>query len=427
MVMYHNLDIIINSVFFPHIQVISAQKDANALHYKWVGIRSSLLSSDNMRILKWPLSPYKDKWHRAYNELQAMRTLKKKVSEVNPKANFVAIMNDSFHNYGTDPSPSAYSFMIKYLSHKRLFSHLHLILDHLEKAERLEIPERIFANLIQYYGKLSLLQDAIDTFYRIPKFRCTPSVLSLNSLLSVLCKKEEGLILVRDVLMKSLEMRIRLEASTFRILIRALCRNGKVSSAVELLNLMQLDECTPDSKMYSQVLNSLCKHGEVSEVMDFLEVMGSAGILPDTSDYNSVIDFLVRAGKGDYAYSVLTKMKSEDKRPDISSYNSVLNGLLLKNDFLKVDEMFDEILLTGLAPNVSTYNTYVDGLCRQGDFKRANRMVICMEKAGCMPDSTTFNVLISGYVKAGEMGKAREIMNEMLLRVSSGTHILMRV
>ena len=69
---------------------------------------------------------------------------------------------------------------------------------------------------------------------------------------------------------------------------------------------MQLDECAPDSRMFSQVLKSLGKHGEVIEVMDLLEVMRSAGFLPDPLE---AIDVPVRAGKGDYAYSILTKIQ----------------------------------------------------------------------------------------------------------------------
>lgn len=363
------------------------------------------------------LSPYSDKYRHLSYELKAMQTLKMKVSEAesNPTPNFLMILTESFHSNDIDPNPSAYSFLLKYLSRRSLFSQIHPILDHLERVESFEVPESIFVNLIKCYGRAGSLQDAINIFYRIPKFRCTPSAVSLNPLLSLLCKKKKGLLLVQDVLMNTPGMRIRLEASTFHILIRVLCKMGKVSSAVELLNLMQLDGCVPNSKMDAEVLHLLCKHGTASEVMSFLEVIQKTGFSPQTADYNRVIDSLVREGKARDAFLILVKMKSEEgKRPDIWCYNSVLHGFLLANDLLKVEDLFDEILLIGLVPNISTYNTYIDGLCRQRDFSRAHRMIVCMENAGCKADATTFNVLVAGYAKAGETGRAREMMNEML-------------
>lgn len=378
---------------------------------------SSCPVSGSMKSWKWPLSPYKGKWQQTFSEQQAMETLKKKVSEENKSpTNFLSILTDSFRSYDSDPSPSAYSFIIKYLFRRHLLAHVPLILDHLEKVEKFDVPERIFVNLIRDYGRVGMLQDAIDTFFRIPKFRCTPSVISLNSLLAILCKKKEGLLFVREVLMKTPEMNIRLEASTFWILIRALCRNGKILSAVELLNMMPLHECTPDGKFYSLVLCSFCKQSGSSEIMGFLEEMRNVGFLPTAKEYKNVIDVLVGEGKVDDAYHVLGQMKYEGRRPDIVSYNSILDGFIVANNFQMADELFDEILLMGLVPDSFTYNTYTKGLCKQGKLEQACKMVICMERAGCKPDLETFNTLMAGHIKAGEMGKARDIMSEILKR-----------
>ncbi|KAJ6814769.1 putative F-box protein [Iris pallida] len=353
----------------------------------------------------------------AFAEQQAMETLKNKLCEAeNPETNILALLTDSFKTHDAEPSPSAFSFVIKYLFRKRSLSRIPPVLHHLESAERFEVPEGILANVIRAYGRAELLEDAADVFYRIPRFRCVPSARSLNTLLSFLCRKREGLGLVRDVLMKSLDMGIRLDASTFRILIGALCRNGKARYAKEMFYVMlQLDELAPDGGMYSMVLYYLCKQpGSSGEAMDFLKEMQNVGFSPKLSEYNSVIDALVRDGKANNAYSVLAHMRVEGGRPDITSYNSVLDGFVAANEFLKADRLFDEILLMGLVPDTCTYNTYIDGLCKEGNLERACRMVSCMEKAGCKPDSSTFNVLISGYSKAGDMGRAKEFMDEML-------------
>ncbi|KAJ0975522.1 hypothetical protein J5N97_017487 [Dioscorea zingiberensis] len=366
--------------------------------------------------MKWPFLPYKGRWQGSFSELQAMETLKKKVlEEQNPATNFISILTECFRSYGSNPGMPAYSFMVKYLLQKKLHSHLPPILDHLEMSGRIDVPENFFINLIQEYGKTNMIQEAVNIFLRIPKFRCSPSALSLNSVLSILCKKNEGLELVHDVLLKAPELNIRLEASSFLILIRALCRIGRVGFAIELLSIMQqLHEYIPDSRFYSLILRALCKHSTPMGVMKFLEDMQNAGVVPSTLEYNNVINFLVSNGQLKDAYSILNRMKVEGKRPDIISYTAILNGFILANDFCDAEEVFDEMLVMGIVPDVFTCNTYISGLCKQDDFGKAYGMVVCMEKAGCKPDTETFNTLMDGYTKAGENMQAKKVMSEML-------------
>ncbi|KAB5561308.1 hypothetical protein DKX38_006265 [Salix brachista] len=77
--------------------------------------------------------------------------------------------------------------------------------------------------------------EAIELFYRIPKFRCVPSVYSLNNLISVLCRNSIGLKLVPGILLKSQVMNIRVEESTFQVLITALCRIRKKQTKPKLM------------------------------------------------------------------------------------------------------------------------------------------------------------------------------------------------
>lgn len=370
---------------------------------------------------KWPQIPYKGRWQQTFDEQQAMETLKKTaiLEEHNPTSHLLSTLINSFCLYGCDPNPSAYSFVINNLMQRSLFSQLPPVLDRLEKIEKFHTPERLFTDLIRSYGDAGMLQDAIDIFFRIPNFRCIPSVYSLNSLLSVLCKNKESLVLVHDVLMRSLEMKIRLEASSFRVLVKVLCRYGKMSSAIELLNLMEHHGCIPDSRMYSTILSSLCKHAGSADVLHFLEEMHRAGFMPTGPEYTDVLTALVKEGRTKDAFGVLNQMKKGVK-PDIVSYTSVLNGIFSAGDFQKGEEVFDEMLVMGLVPDAFTYSVYINGLCKQNNFEGALKMLVSMEEVGCRPDVVTYNVLIAAFCKVGEMGKARELMGTMHLKGVKG-------
>lgn len=307
--------------------------------------------------------------------------------------------------------------VIKTLVQKSQFNELNYVLLHLQNVEKSETPERVFVDLIRVYGDKGMIKEAIDLFFRVPEFRCVPTVLSFNSLLFILCRNREYLRIVPQLLLKSRIMNIRLEGSSFTILINALCRIGRIDFAIKLLNYMIYYEFDPDGKLYSLVLGSLCRQTSANvtslEVMGVWEDMKSVGFCPGKEDYCNVIRFLGRQGKGKEAFHVLCEMKREGIKPDIMSYTMALNGLVEQGKFSKVEELFDEILIFGLAPNVLTYNVYLKGLGKQNKAGDAYIMVGCMEELGCPPDLISYNTVLEAFCKVGELSRAREVWSVM--------------
>ncbi|KAK1265054.1 Pentatricopeptide repeat-containing protein [Acorus gramineus] len=354
----------------------------------------------------WPLRPT--------NSQLALETLKRSIAgDDNPKHGFLSVLIDSYKTHHCPPNPIAYSLTIQSLARRSLFHHLEPVLDHLESSERFEIDECAFVELILRYGKAGMHKEAVDVFLRMPRFRCAPTSASLDALLRVLCVSAEGLALVGDVLVNASDMRVRLAGSSFGILIRALCRAGKVRAAIELLGQMEVHECAPDAGTYSSILHSLCEHSDSASVVGFLEQMRGAGVTPNGGEYARVVRVLARERKAREAYAMLCQMRRDGARPNIAVYNVVLDGFASVGDSRKVNEVFDEILVMGLAPDAFTYNAYINGLCKKGDIDGARNMLACMEKAGCEADVVTYNTIVAACGEAGDMGRAREVICEM--------------
>ncbi|KAJ4966377.1 hypothetical protein NE237_018226 [Protea cynaroides] len=267
-----------------------------------------------------------------------------------------------------------------------------------------------------------MLQDAVDVFLRIPKFRSTPSVHSLNTLLSVLCKKSIGLQMVHQILLKSHAMNIRLEESSFHILITTLSKIKRVGYAIELLNHMRHYGYNPDLTLYSLILSSMCEHGEFSsgDVMDFLGEMQILGFTPNVGDCVNVIKVLVKDGRGLDALDVLNLMKLDGMKPDIVCYTMVLDVIISAGNFQEADNLFDEILVMGLVPDIYTFNVYINGLCKQKNVEYGFKMVGLMEEFGCKPDVVTYNTLIGMLCKIGHVMRAKDLVKEMGLKGVQG-------
>ncbi|KAI3982066.1 hypothetical protein MKX01_018972 [Papaver californicum] len=372
---------------------------------------------------KFPLLPFKAKWQQNFNQQQAMETLITESTATTQHPNLLSLLIDSFTIYECDPTPSAYSFIIKNLTQNSQFDQIPLVLNRLEKVEKFEIPERFFINLIKIYGDdLNQTENAIDLFYRIPNFRCVPTVYSLNALLSVLCKSKQGLLMVDQVLLRSTEfMNIRLEESSFRILITALCRIKKFGYAIELLHMMLAEYgYEPDYEMYSKIFMEICERGNFDEVMGFLEEFWKVGFVLNGENYSDLIRVLVKSGNGKEGLDMLYRMKSDGMKPDVVCYTRVLVGVISIRDFEKAEELFDEMLLLGVEPNVYTYNVYIHGLCKQNKIEEGFKMVEYMEKLDCKPDVVTYNTLIGAVCKYGELKRGKEVLRMMGLKGVEG-------
>ncbi|KAL5550685.1 hypothetical protein UlMin_000861 [Ulmus minor] len=377
---------------------------------------------------KWPISPYKTKWHQTFNQTQALQTLKQENYE-NPN-HLLSNLILSFKAYNCDPIPEAYHFLIKTLSETSQFHLIPPVLDRIELVENFETPEYIFVQLIQNYGDADRVEDAVNLFGRIPKFRCVPSAFSLNSLLLVLCRRDECLRLVPEILMKSQVMNIRLEESSFWILITALCRIGKVQYAIEILNSMINEGYDLDSRICSLILSTLCEEKEFAgfEILGFLESMKKVGFCPRMMDYSKVIRLLLKQKRSLDALNVFGQIKADGMKPDIVCYTMVLDGIIGEGEYGKADELFDELLVLGLVPDVYTYNVYINGLCKQNNLEGGLNMISCMEELGCKPNFITYNVVLRALCKHGEIGRARELVREMSLKgvgVNLQTHKIM--
>ncbi|KAK7294805.1 hypothetical protein RJT34_17702 [Clitoria ternatea] len=377
---------------------------------------------------KWPHSPYKTSWHHNFGEQQAMQILKQATIEMDSSQQpqrhnlqypfLLSTLLDSFKGYSCDPTPKAYYFVIKTLTDSFQLHDIPPILDHLEQVEKFETPEFIFVYLIRFYGNVDRVQDAVHLFFRIPRFRCTPTVCSLNLILSLLCRKKECLKMVPQILLKSQHMNIRIEESTFQVLIKALCRIKRVDYAIKILNCMIEDGYGLDSTICSLIISSLCEQKDLTSV-EALVVWGEMrklGFCPSVMEYTNMIRFLVKEGRGMDALDILNQMKEGGIKPDIVCYTMVLSGTVAEGKYEKLDELFDEILIFGLIPDVYTYNVYINGLCKQNNVDEALKIVAYMDELGCKPNVVTYNTLLVALCLVGELSKARGLMKEMGLK-----------
>lgn len=372
---------------------------------------------------KWPIQPYKKQLPDFFAFQLAKKSFKQSIKK--SKAHLLSDLIDACAAYEVEPSPQSYHFLFKILIQNRpsnCHDQILQVLDHIEKVENFETPECVFIDLIKFYGENNMFDDAVELFSTTPRFRCEPSVETLNALLTVLCKNEKGLEIVPAILAKSQSMNIRIEESTFEILIRALCRIGNASNALAMLNQMVEEGFDLDQKVCSLMLATMCRQlnyaggGGGGDILGFLDDLKILGFKPRSDDFFNVIRVLVKRGKGMDALRLLKQMKMNKVRPNIMCYNLVLDWLICNQEFSVADKMFDELLVLGLVPDIHTYNMYINGLCLQGKVGEGIALFHSMEELGSVPDLNTYRVISSALYKAGDLHRVRDMVQEMRLK-----------
>ncbi|KAK4794734.1 hypothetical protein SAY86_012728 [Trapa natans] len=367
--------------------------------------------------------------HRAMNSLVKFATETQAVEEEDDPGSpkLLSALIHSFAAHNCDPTPKAYDFILKTLSSSSRFLHIPAVLCHLEAVERFETPEFILVDLMKSLCKGGRFQEAINLFCSIPKFRCVPSVLSLNALLSSLCGTREGLEFVPDVLLKCGQMGIRIGDSSLRILIKALSTVGSVHRAINLLKYLISIEMTLDAGLSSVILSALCGKEDYSiDILGFLEEMEKLGFCPGLGDYTNVIKYLVKISKGNDALDVLNRMKTDGFKPTIACYTWVLRGLIEAKEYARAENVFDELLVFGLVPNIYIYNLHISGLCKQNRIEEAISMIGFMEELCCTPNETSYEIVFLALHQAGQLGRASELWKDMQSRgvnLNLNTHL----
>ncbi|KAL6508071.1 hypothetical protein OROGR_024266 [Orobanche gracilis] len=367
---------------------------------------------------KWPIQPLKTQWDDAFAFRLVKQSFKQSIRK--DKTHLLSNLINSFSAYEINPTSQSYHFLFKILIQNRptnCHDQIRQILDHVERAESFETPESVFIDLIEFYGGIGMFNDAVELFCRIPRFRCDPSVEVLNALLSVLCRNRKGLEMVPQLLVKSAEvMKIRAEESSFGILIKALCKIGSVSYALELLNHVVDDGFGVDQRVCSFMLASMCRQQmkcNGGDIMGFMEDLKKLGFEPRKHDFCNVIRCFVRRGKSMDALGLLKRMKMNGVKPDIMCYSLVFDGLVRSREFSRADKLFDELLVLGLNPDIYTYSVYISLLCMQKKVDDGIRILHSMEELGCKPNSTTYSSIVRALCEAGEIDRAMEVVSEM--------------
>lgn len=295
------------------------------------------------------------------------------------------------------PSEAVYSAVINKLAYVGQFDSIELLLERM-KREHCECTDDFFFNLIKIFAhKAGNHNKGLRILFGMRDFDCWPTVRTFNFVLNILvCAKQFEM--VHKLYLRAPEMAVSPDACSFNILIKALCRLGKVDAAYSLLSEMNKQGCPANEITYGTLMDHLCKEGKAQEALDLFENMTKDGCHPDTVTFNIVISCLSKQGKIKEAVEFLDSMESKGHNPTSGSYHAVLYGILHNQMFTEAKAIIHRMLLNRCFPSFSSYKTLIAGLCNEGLVDDAVQILEQMLKQGFVPRMGTWNSLLGRII-----------------------------
>ncbi|MCD7449280.1 hypothetical protein HAX54_051020 [Datura stramonium] len=140
------------------------------------------------------------------------------------------------------------------------------------------------------------------------------------------------------------------------------------------------------------VIDALCKDGNLDAAINLLNEMKRKGIPPDIITYNSLIDGLCKLGQWGKVMTLFSEMVNLNIYPNVPTFNIVIDGLCKEGKVEDAEEVMKHMVGKGVEPNIITYNAIMDGYCLRGQLGGARRKNYIIRLLGGLTYISNWNI-----------------------------------
>ncbi|KAL5543653.1 hypothetical protein UlMin_007437 [Ulmus minor] len=245
--------------------------------------------------------------------------------------------------------------------------------------------------------------------YEKMKFGIKPRVFLFNRIIDALLKTGYlylGLSVYEDFRDAGLVK----ESVTFMILIKGLCKCGKIEEMLEILGRMRVNLCKPDVFAYTAMVRVLVSEGNLDEGLRVWEEMRRDGVEPDVIAYATLITCLCKCGKVEKGSELF---KEKGFLIERAIYGSLVQALVKDGKVGLAFDLLKDLIDSGYRADLGIYNSLIQGLCNMKRVDKAHKLFQLTVEEGLGPDFQTVNPILASYAEAGKMDDFCELLLQM--------------
>ncbi|KAL0349382.1 UNVERIFIED_CONTAM: Pentatricopeptide repeat-containing protein [Sesamum angustifolium] len=235
--------------------------------------------------------------------------------------------------------------------------------------------EKQFEILIRMHSDANRGLRVYYVYEKMKKFGVKPRVFLYNRIMDALVKTDH-LDLAMSVYDDFKEDGLTEENITYMILIKGLCRVGRMNEALGLLDRMRKNLCKPDVFAYTAMGNCVDKGYEL------FKEMKERKYLIDRNIYGSLIEAYVVDGRVGSACDLLKDLMDSGYRADLAIYNSLIQGLCNAKLVDRAYKLFQVTIREDLQPDFHTVNPILFSYAELKRMKEFCKLLEQMQKLG---------------------------------------------
>ncbi|KAL4580484.1 hypothetical protein LXL04_016679 [Taraxacum kok-saghyz] len=318
---------------------------------------STVSLSSSIKLDPLDLRNYKD-WLSPTEVIKIFETLK------NPNST-LTVLNQLSKRKDYKPNEALYTSVINNLSEAKNFDGIEEVMKRIKVEKSCRLSDGFFYNVIRIYGlRAGRINRAIETLFDMPNYSSWPTPKTFNFVLNLLVNTKQFDV-IHEVYMGAGKLGVEVDACCLNIMIKGLCKNGKINDALQVFDEFPKQNCKPNVRTFSTLMHGLCSLGRVEEAFSLLQKMETEGIEPDAISINILISGLRKNGRVEESIHLFDRMLLKGCEPIPSTYQEVLYALLDCRKYIEAMNLAKNMSSKKMVISFESYNLMISGLCEE--------------------------------------------------------------
>ncbi|XP_073220650.1 pentatricopeptide repeat-containing protein At4g20740-like isoform X2 [Cicer arietinum] len=244
------------------------------------------------------------------------------------------------------------------------------------------------------------------------KFGVKPRVFLYNTIMDALVRTRH-LDLALSVYNDFREDGLVEESVTFMVLVKGLCKAGRIGEMLEVLGRMREKLCKPDVFAYTALVRIMVAEGNLDGCLRVWEEMKRDGVVLDVMAYGTIIGGLAKEGRVKEGYELFKEMKSKGHLIDRAIYGSLIESFVAGNKVGLAFDLLKDLVNSGYRADLGIYNNLIKGLCNLNKVEKAYKLFQVTIQEGLEPDFLSVKPLLLAYAEAKRMEEFYKLLKKM--------------
>ncbi|XP_022746605.1 pentatricopeptide repeat-containing protein At4g20740 [Durio zibethinus] len=203
------------------------------------------------------------------------------------------------------------------------------------------------------------------------------------------------------------------ESITFMILIKGLCKVGRIGEMLEVLGRMREKLCKPDVFAYTAMVRILVSEGNLDGGLRVWKEMERDGVKPDVMAYVTIVAGLCKGGRVQEGYELFREMKKKGILIERETYGGLIEGFVKDGKLGSACDLLKDLIDSGYRADLGIYNSLIEGLCDARQVDRAYKLLQITIQEGLEPEFATVNPMLVAFAEMRRMDDFCRLLEKM--------------